>query len=137
MKHVIFLFAMVLAQFAIAADDDDAKAREGLVGTWRGRVHRGAKGHKLIITATRVSGTKDERQDLGEASFELNLTKKPRRMDATRTRGPQKGQTHLGIYSLKGDTLRWCVSTPGKKRPRSFSTKGSQFLLILKREKAR
>jgi uncharacterized protein (TIGR03067 family) len=44
-------------------------------------------------------------------------------------------KTYLGIYTLGGDTLKWCVSTPGNARPTEFATKGSQFMLVLKRQK--
>ncbi len=56
-------------------------------------------------------------------------------MDATHAEGRRKGQTYLGIYLLEGDTLKWCVSTPGNERPTEFATKGSNFLLVMKRQK--
>ena len=65
----------------------------------------------------------------------LDLTKKPRRMDATYTKGSEKGKTYLGIYSLEGDTLKWCVNVSQDERPAKFATGGSNFLLILKRQK--
>ena len=136
MKNAILSSLIVLAQLAVAADDDTT-ARKDLAGTWKGRVYKGATGHKLDITTTRIVGTKDEKHDLGEASFKLDLTKKPPWMDATRTKGREKGQTYLGIYSVQGEILRWCVSTPGNRRPSRFATKGSQFYLVLKREKGK
>ena len=109
--------------------------RKDLVGIWKGRVHQGATGHKLTFTMTRITGKQDETRDLGEGSFVLDLTKKPWRMDATYTKGSQKGETYLGIYSLKGDVLKWCVSVPGSERPTKFATGGSNFYLILRRQK--
>jgi uncharacterized protein (TIGR03067 family) len=49
------------------------------------------------------------------------------------------GQASLGIYSLDGDTLKWCSSGGGNKvRPSAFaSTPGSkQSLMVLRRKKS-
>lgn len=134
MKFLVLALTIAVTQFAVAADDD-VEARKKLVGVWKGRVDRGAKGHELTFTTKQIVGKKDKNQDLGEGTFKLDLKKKPLQMDATESKGSRKGKVYLGIYSLKGDTLRWCVSTPGKKRPTKFVTEGSQFLLILKRQK--
>jgi len=133
MKLVTFVLFIAVAQFAVAADED-AAARKKLVGIWKGRVDNGATGHKLTITTDRVKATQNERRDLGVGTFKLDLTKKPWKMDGTRADGRRKGEIYLGIYSLEGDTLKWCVSTPGNKRPTEFVTKGSQFMLVLKRQ---
>jgi len=134
MRLLILALAVATAHLAVAGKDD-AEARKKLVGIWKGRVDEGATGHLLKITASAITGRKDGRQDLGAGTFKLDLTTKPWRMDATRTKGPQKGQTYLGIYSLEGDTLKWCVSLPGSARPTELATKDAQFLLILKRQK--
>ncbi|NQT87662.1 TIGR03067 domain-containing protein [bacterium] len=125
---------LILAGPALAGAADDAKARKALVGVWKGRVQDGATGHIITFTTTHVSGEQGG-NDLGEGKFVLDLTKKPRVMDATGTRGSDKGQTYLGIYSLEGDTLKWCVSPPGNERPTELKTSGSNFCLILKRHK--
>lgn len=134
MRFLTLVFFVAVAQFAVAADQD-AETRKKLVGTWKGRVDNGATGHKLVITTKLIKGTKDEKRDLGDGTFKLDLTKKPWRMDAAHSKGRRKGQTYLGIYMLDGDTLKWCVSTPGNERPTEFATKGSQFMLVLKRQK--
>jgi uncharacterized protein (TIGR03067 family) len=132
---------MMAAQSVLAASDDaktrkedDAKARKELVGTWKGQVDEGATGHVLTFTTTTITGTRDGKQNLGAGTFKLDLATKPPRMDATRTKGGKKGEKYLGIYSLEGDTLKWCVGLPGGKRPTELATKEGQFLLILKRE---
>jgi uncharacterized protein (TIGR03067 family) len=126
--------AIAVAQCAVAAESE-ADARKELVGVWKGRVDEGATGHVLTITSAIIKGTKDGKQNLGTGKFKLDLTTKPWCMDATGTKGPQKGRTYLGIYSLEGDTLKWCVGLPGGDRPTEFTTKDGQFLLILKRQK--
>ena len=136
MRLLILACAIATAQWAVAAEGD-AEARKTLAGTWKGRVDEGATGHVLTITTSGITGTKDGKQDLGAGSFKLDLTTKPWRMDAKGTKGPQKGRTYLGIYSLEGDTLKWCVSMPGSEPPKELATKDGQFLLILKRQKER
>jgi hypothetical protein len=46
-----------------------------------------------------------------------------------------KGKTGLGIYTLEGDDLQWCVCQPGEtKRPKEFWGKGHLFVTF-KRDK--
>jgi hypothetical protein len=54
-------------------------------------------------------------------------------MNATEVGNRRKGRTYQGICTVEPDVLKWCVATPGNKRPKDFETKGQQFLLILKR----
>src|SRR5262249_2122060 len=49
--------------------------------------------------------------------------KKPPRVDAVVTEGEDKGFTMLGIYELKGDTLKVCFDLKGKERPTDFTSK--------------
>jgi len=39
-------------------------------------------------------------------------TKKPKAIDYMMTEGPTKGKTHLGIYELDGDTVKFCFAAP-------------------------
>ena len=134
MRVITLLFVMAAAVCARGAEADK-EARKALEGVWVGRVEDGATGHELTITTDHITGKKDEKQYLGEGGFKLDLTKKPWKMDATGTKGPQKGRRYLGIYTLEGDTLKWCVSSPGNERPTELATKEGQFLLVLKRQK--
>ncbi len=128
---------------AIGAETDPADDAKTLVGTWKGYVvdGRGEKPNqgpvKLEITVKgdTITAIQEGSKDLGEGTFTLKLAKSEKQIDAVRTKNPGKGQTFLGIYSLDGDTLKWCVSTPNKARPTDFITKTGQFLLILKRDK--
>jgi uncharacterized protein (TIGR03067 family) len=109
-------------------------ATKPLQGVWKGRVDRGATGHELTITGDTIAGRKDGRRDLGEGSYKLDTTATPWTLDATGTKGPHKGQRFLGICSVNGDMLRWCVSGAASGRPREFSTGGPRFLMVLKRQ---
>jgi hypothetical protein len=103
-------------------------------GVWKGRVENGATGHELTITADAIVGRKDGRRSLGEGSYKLDTTATPWTLDATGTKGSHKGEDFVGIASVNGDVLRWCVSGRGAKRPSEFSTGGGRFLLVLKRQ---
>ena len=133
MKVFTWLFTVAVASI-VAGAERDGEARKELAGVWEGRVDEGATGHQLTFTPDHIAGKQDEKY-LGEGGFKLDLLKQPRWMDATGTKGPQRGRRYLGIYALDGDTLKWCVSTPGNERPTEFATKNGQFLLILKRQK--
>lgn len=131
MRYVTIAVLICITSLARSADDD----RQQLVGTWAGGVEGGAKGHKLTITESQITGTQNETKDLGEGTFVIDKAKKPWHLDATATKGRAKGSVYNGIYEIKGDTLRWCVATPGKERPEKFDTGGSQFLLVLKKQR--
>lgn len=117
--------------------------RARFVGVWKGFAvdgkgetpDRGPVKLELTITERRIHGIEirgDERIDHGEGEFTLNLDAEPHHLDGTQTNERGREKTYLGIYSLDGDTLRWCVS-PRKERPTTFETVKGQFLLILKR----
>jgi uncharacterized protein (TIGR03067 family) len=134
MKFIAFTLVVAAAQVALAAEGE-AEARKSLAGTWAGGVENGATGHQLTITTENISGTRNQKQFLGEGKFTLDTTQKPWRLDATGTKGSPKGKTYLGICLLDGDALKWCVATPGNERPKELATKDSNFLLVLKRQK--
>jgi uncharacterized protein (TIGR03067 family) len=64
---------------------------------------------------------------LFKASFTIDPKKNPKAIDYAMTEGPTKGKTHLGIYELDGDTVKFCFAAPGMDRPSDFTApKGSQ-----------
>ena len=67
-------------------------------------------------------------------TFKLNATAKPASFDMTHADGDNKGETHKGIYSLKGDNLKICFGN-ADDRPKEFTAKGKQAMYVLKREK--
>src|SRR5205807_1617746 len=58
-----------------------------------------------------------------DGTLSLDVTKKPKRFDLKFTKGPEKGNTSLGIYELDGDTWKICLGLTGKSRPTKFATK--------------
>lgn len=134
-----FLVALSTAQEPLA---DDLKA---LQGTWRGWVVEG-KGEvpdtgpvhiEIVVKGDTIVAkklSKKEDSPLGDGTFRLALSGKTKTIDATRASSPGKGQVYLGIYSLDGNTFKWCAATPKKDRPKELVTERGQFLLILKKQ---
>jgi uncharacterized protein (TIGR03067 family) len=60
---------------------------------------------------------------------------KPPQVDAVVTEGEDKGNTMLGIYELKGDTLKVCFDAKGKERPVDFTNKAGRMTAAVEREK--
>lgn len=132
------------AQDAKPASAEDAAARKQLVGLWKGfavegrgeRPDRGPVKLEVTITETAIKGIEVKGEGTinhGEGAHTFNLKESPRWLDATKTNERGRKEEYLGIYSLEGDTLRWCVSR-GKQRPTEFMTAKGSFLVILKRQ---
>ncbi len=138
MKHSIALLALMCAgTFSALAQDSSAEERKKLIGTWRGGMENERQpSMELVITATKITG-KNLRtgQSLGEGTFHLSPSKKT--IDARGTDNPVRGKTFLGIYSLEGDTLKWCSNNgSGPGRPTELANKaGDAFLIVLQRVK--
>jgi uncharacterized protein (TIGR03067 family) len=142
------LTATVLALGLSAAAADEKAEKDELArfdGVWKGVsvVEDGKEMPKAEAEAVRltVAGEKYTLkvgdQEI-EGTHKLDPTTKPKRIDAVRTKGPQKGEKMVGIYELDGDTFRVCFAAAGKAdRPTEFkSAAGSGHrLLVLKREK--
>jgi len=136
--------ATAAGQRPVKATDEKAE-RARFVGVWRGftvegqgeNPDRGPVKLRITITEKTMHGIqiKDDGDiDHGEGEYTLDLAADPPRLDAAKTRGRGRRQAYIGIYTLEGDTLKWCVS-PQKVRPETFETKKGQFLVILKRDK--
>lgn len=144
-RFVVAALAWTLAGVALAAPkDDESKASEiNLDGVWRGFVvegkgeqpDRGPTHLELTIKGDHISAQKldGEAGPLGEGSYKIKSGRLTF-LDATEIRTEGKRRTYLGICKATPDELRWCVATPGSRRPAVFQSRGQQFLLILKRQ---
>jgi uncharacterized protein (TIGR03067 family) len=65
----------------------------------------------------------------------LDPTKTPPHIDAVITDGQSKGLKLMGIYELKGDTLKVVFDPRGKERPTSLTAKFGQVMAVVQREK--
>jgi uncharacterized protein (TIGR03067 family) len=114
-----------------------------LDGVWRGFVvegkgeqaDRGSVQLELTIKGNRIHAERldGDRRPLGQGTYRIKPGKLTL-MDGIDSRGHGRAHTYLGICEIDADTIRWCVATPGNKRPKTFETKGQQFLVILKRQ---
>src|SRR5262245_12147674 len=107
-----------------------SKDLENLQGSWR-------------VTALEVDGQTVPMDTLGNAgivingdhfvstgmgneykgTFEVDAKSRPRKLTMKFDTGPEKGNTNLAIYEMKGDTWKLCIATQGKVRPLRFGTK--------------
>ncbi len=73
-----------------------------------------------------------------KGTYSLDITKNPRTIDLIFTDGPEKGNTSLGIYELRGDRWKLCLDVSSKSRPREFVSKvgGGYALETLQRRSA-
>jgi uncharacterized protein (TIGR03067 family) len=144
--HVLTTTLLCLAATALlAADGNDQQERKKFVGTWKGfavegkgeNPDRGPVKLELRITEKTIKGLEFKGTnvvDHGEGEFALDLAQNPKLLDAWKSNERGRKQNYVGIYTLEGDTFKWCVS-PQKVRPETFETKKGQFLLIFKRQK--
>src|SRR5262245_30222647 len=107
-----------------------SKDLENLQGSWR-------------VTALEVDGQTVPMDTLGNAgivingdhfvstgmgneykgTFEVDAKSRPRKLTMKFDTDPEKGNTNLAIYEMKGDTWKLCIATQGKVRPSRFGTK--------------
>lgn len=57
-----------------------------------------------------------------QATITLHPAANPKAIDYRLTGGANAGGSQLGIYSIAGDTLRFCFAAPGSPRPPDFTT---------------
>jgi uncharacterized protein (TIGR03067 family) len=127
-----------------AEEDAGKKDLKAMAGTWKPTkaVRRGQPAPAealeqltLVIKDNTITVKEGPREE--EATFTIDASKKPRQFDLTpKKEGRDRGKV-LGIYEIKGDTLKMAWIKGGKERPKEFtSPEGSQvFLIELKRTK--
>jgi uncharacterized protein (TIGR03067 family) len=144
-------FALFAATALAANEQDDANKKEmdRMRGEWHlvsmirngeelptselGKMVRQVAGNEVTVIVEGAEGVATIKSTL-----QIDATKNPKTIDATRTNGPTKGRAALGIYELDGDELKTCVAPPDKDRPTEFASKpGSEHTLaVWKRVKA-
>jgi uncharacterized protein (TIGR03067 family) len=142
------ILAIVAAAMAAAADapkDEASRELAKLQGAWN-VVAVEVNGERLPAEKTRdgkliIKGNKYQfhvGKERIEGTYRLEPGHKPKAIDATRTNGPDKGKTLLGIYEQDGNHLKMCFAEPGKKqRPGSFITKKDAGLRMYVLERAK
>jgi uncharacterized protein (TIGR03067 family) len=126
------------------ADEATKKEYDRFEGTWT-FVSVEMNGQKVPVDALKdtklvLKGNTfamAEGKQISRGTYKVDLSKKPKHIDATFNDGPEKGKTLMGIYELKGDIYKVCISITGKDRPKDFvSTPDSGHVLeVLKRQR--
>lgn len=117
-------------------------AGKSLVGEWEGHVVEGDGSNQgqrrmnitLTITDKKITATGGQGQPMGDGTYRTS----GRQIDATGTSRQYQGKTYPGIYSVEGDTLKWCsCNERSRTRPTALrtSTKDGHFLMVLTRKK--
>jgi uncharacterized protein (TIGR03067 family) len=123
--------AIVLLLVGPTAGDEAMGDLKKMEGTWEAKGYW-ADGKKwpdaeLATMKLLVKDTGENELVLGKekyfGTYKLDESTVPKTIDITITQGPHKGQKKLGIYDLKGDTLRICVGPLGGGRPKEFISK--------------
>ena len=114
-----------------AKDDAVKKELAKLQGEWKmvsgvadgfpvpedmlGSAKRVCKGDELTVV---IGG-----EVIMKAKITIDPAKSPKTIDYKVIEGPTQGKTHLGIYSLDGDTFKSCFGAPDEPRPKEFASK--------------
>jgi uncharacterized protein (TIGR03067 family) len=147
MRSTLFvrLFAVFLAAFEPTEADASKKDLVKLQGDWA-IVSYVIDGKKLSDDEAQSlfrTFKKDEctvylfDKPLAKGKIRIDANKKPKTIDICPAESPDKPR--LGIYEIEGDTLKICMASPGKERPKEFSSKkdSGQSLEVSEREKKR
>lgn len=126
----------------VAKEGDDSELKK-LQGTWKfiaqtmdGKERPKEELAKLTITFTDDKwAVKDDGKVVQAGTHKLDGSKKPGQVEAKVTEGEGKGTTMLGIYELKGDTMKVCFDPMGKERPTALIAKAGQFSATVQKEK--
>jgi uncharacterized protein (TIGR03067 family) len=121
--------------------------RKTLAGTWQAVSYEldgkkapadDLKDVQLVVDAEGKATAKRAGQTFIAGTTKIDPTKEPKTIDVSYLEGDIKRQTALGIYEVKGDTLRICRAAPAKDRPTEFSSKpgSGHTLMVYKRAKS-
>lgn len=142
MRFSLLLLALLAPLgLTLAADEgkkDSKKPEDLIVGTWKLTAFE-MGGKKATLRGAATSKFKDGKYDLkvdGEeqeaGTFKLDSTKTPNWLDFAIEAGNDKGKKQVGIVVVDGETLKFCLSQPGKEdRPKKFETsEEDQYILV-------
>lgn len=142
------LVCLLAVGLLLGADDPKPAAEKAadnpLKGTWKAEtVEQGGtklSGDELGNLELTFDDSKyAEKRDgevVEEGEYTLDLKKAPKTIDLKIGTGEHKGKPQVGIFEVKGDTVRMCLSLPGSdQRPKEFSGAGEQILVVFKKVK--
>ncbi len=123
-------------------DDGDAVLKK-IQGTWKftsqemdGKPRPREELANLTITFAGDKWTvRQDNKVVQAGTHKFDPSKKPGQVEAVVTEGEDKGSTMLGIYELKGNTIKVCFDPMGKERPTAFTSKGGWMTAVVERQK--
>jgi uncharacterized protein (TIGR03067 family) len=124
----------------IGADDKPKEDADRFQGTWIvDRVERNGKKEsqlftiKVIFDGEKILSKVGKRDPDPQGTFKLDPKAKPKGYVVTTS----DGRVAKGIYELKDDTLKVCLSGPDDEAPTTFETKedDNRTLIVYRREK--
>ena len=130
----------VFAQAPAGAADGRA-----LLGDWEGFVVEGdgsQQGQRrmsitLHIGPDKITSEGAQPQVVGEGTYRVaGGTGGLKHIDATGSTGHYQGKLYQGVFTIEGNTLKWCSGNPGKGRPSELKTSSGNghFLMVLTRK---
>jgi uncharacterized protein (TIGR03067 family) len=131
MRVIVPVLTVLVFGSVVGAQDAVKKEMTQLEGEWSmvsGEANGFSMPKETVNTGKRVAKDGETTITFGgqiyfKARISIDPTRKPKAIDYTMTEGPTKGKTHLGIYELDGDTVKFCFAAPGKDRPTDFTAK--------------
>jgi uncharacterized protein (TIGR03067 family) len=120
----------------VRQNGDAKKDLQHLQGTWQLESVEDSKKAKLDIKKRTLFVGGDivlvqEGDKLIQAgTLRLVTSKSPRMIDVVVRKGEHVDNTMLGIYELKGDTLKVCFDPEGDSRPKKFAAKADSAIFV-------
>ena len=139
---ILLLFVPVgLAGDAPSGPKEAKKDLQRLQGSWQMESYEDGKKTKIdakkraLFFGANTVAFRDGDRLLQMGMVNLNTAKSPRRVDVLVKKEKNDDSTMLGIYELKGDTLKVCFDPEGDARPTAFEAKAgsSHFVAVYKR----
>ena len=141
MKAWLATFVMTTAVAAAASahlQDAVSKEMKPLQGTWvmtqvNGDATPGDTA--LVISGSKYSETVDGTVD-ETGIFKIDASKTPMTVDLIIQEGDAAGKTQLGIFDVKGDTMRLLLNRAGDRvRPTSLEKADGELFIVAQKKK--
>jgi uncharacterized protein (TIGR03067 family) len=133
--HLSMALVCLAAAMVPALAEDGKQPKKEWEGTWQ-CVSKTVNGKTedaagwLVIHSGDVYTLKKGDKVVSGGTNKRDKTVTPHTIDTTPSAGKGKGKTALGIYEIKGDTMRLCLAAAGKERPTAYvAPEGSGHIL--------
>lgn len=140
---LVAVIGRVEAEEKDTREEDARKDLQLMQGTWQLDSHESNDKAKVdiknrtLFIGSELYLVRDGNKVVQVGTLRLSLGRTPKRVDVVVRKGLHADNTMLGIYEVKGDTLKICIDPEGEGRPSKFvaKTETSQFVAVYKRVK--